>query len=107
MYVLIEKCLSEGKDTVEALVETINSMFEDKVSDKGNLIVLSSVHKSKGLEWSKVYILGREQFMPSPFARQDWQVEQENNLIYVAITRAKSELVEVTMPAKEPKKEGA
>jgi superfamily I DNA/RNA helicase len=103
LYVLIEKCLAEGKNKVTDLVDTINSMFEDKVSDKGNVVVLASVHKSKGLEWSKVYILGREQFMPSPFAKQEWQIEQENNLIYVAITRAKLNLVEVTMPAKEQK----
>jgi ATP-dependent exoDNAse (exonuclease V) beta subunit len=30
--------------------------------------------------------------MPSKYARQAWQLEQETNLQYVAVTRAKSEL---------------
>ena len=31
--------------------------------------------------------------MPHPMARQPWEKVQETNLLYVAITRAKSELV--------------
>lgn len=31
--------------------------------------------------------------MPSKYARQDWQVQQEKNLMYVAYTRAKQTLV--------------
>ena len=33
--------------------------------------------------------------MPSKWARQAWQQAQEINLMYVAVTRAKAELVEV------------
>jgi ATP-dependent exoDNAse (exonuclease V) beta subunit len=40
-------------------------------------------------------ILGREQFMPSQWARQEWQQDQETNLIYVAVTRAQETLVEI------------
>jgi len=49
------------------------------------------VHKAKGLEWLRVFILDRDR-MPSRWARRDWQVQQEENLIYVAYTRAKEEL---------------
>lgn len=31
-------------------------------------------------------------YMPSKWAKRDWQKRQEKNLIYVAITRAKMEL---------------
>jgi ATP-dependent exoDNAse (exonuclease V) beta subunit len=34
--------------------------------------------------------------MPSPWAKQEWEKDQEKNLIYVAITRARHTLVEVT-----------
>jgi ATP-dependent exoDNAse (exonuclease V) beta subunit len=34
--------------------------------------------------------------MPSKWARQEWQMVQEMNLIYVAITRSKGELYNVT-----------
>lgn len=105
MYVLIEKCLADGGTQVEDLVVLIRSMFEEHLDNK-NVVILSSVHKSKGQEWSNVYILGREQFMPSPYAKQPWQEEQEINLIYVAVTRAKMNLIEVIMPPKEEKKHG-
>ena len=58
-------------------------------------LTLSTVHKAKGREWGRVYLLGRNKFMPSKWARQPWQQVQERNLIYVAVTRAKRELVEV------------
>jgi superfamily I DNA/RNA helicase len=35
--------------------------------------------------------------MPSKWARKDWQLQQEDNLQYVAVTRAKSTLVEVSV----------
>jgi ATP-dependent exoDNAse (exonuclease V) beta subunit len=38
--------------------------------------------------------------MPSKFARQDWQREQELHLIYVAVTRAKVDLIEILSPEK-------
>ena len=50
-----------------------------------------TVHKSKGLENSTVYFLCPE-LIPSKFATQEWQIEQEWNLMYVGITRAKQNL---------------
>jgi superfamily I DNA/RNA helicase len=35
--------------------------------------------------------------MPSKYARQDWQMEQERNLMYVAYTRALEELYFITL----------
>lgn len=78
------------------LVSRINDLFED--TEPGSLarhVTLSTIHKSKGREWERVYILGRNKFMPSKFARQQWQMAQETNLAYVAITRAKRWLWEV------------
>lgn len=61
-------------------------------------LTLSSIHKSKGLEWPTVFLLGRNAWMPSPFATLPWMQRQESNLLYVAITRAITHLVEVTVP---------
>ena len=71
------------------------SNADDKTTRK-DLLTLCSVHKSKGLEWERVFLLGRQDFMPSKWAKKDWMQVQENNLIYVGITRAKKDLVEVT-----------
>jgi DNA helicase-2/ATP-dependent DNA helicase PcrA len=80
------------------LVARINDLFEDTEPDSPpRHVILSTVHKSKGREWERVYIYGRNKFMPSKFARQQWQMEQEINLQYVAITRAKLSLWEVSV----------
>jgi superfamily I DNA/RNA helicase len=84
--------LSEGCDTVQCIQDKVERLF----ADGAPTLTLSTVHKSKGREWERVFVLGRHQFMPSPWARQDWQQDQERNLIYVAVTRSKSALTYVT-----------
>lgn len=84
--------LPENNRTISALIEQIERMFSD---DNAGAVVLSTVHKAKGLEWERVYIL-RPDLMPGKFARQPWQVEQEHNLMYVAYTRARQELMFLT-----------
>ena len=54
-------------------------------------IVLSTIHKSKGSEADRVFII-RTDLMPMKTA-QAWQAKQEKNLMYVAYTRAKKELI--------------
>lgn len=93
----MEKCYAENLTLVSDLKALIEGMFsnaDDKTTRK-DLLTLCSVHKSKGLEWERVFLLGREDYMPSKWAKKDWMKVQENNLIYVAITRAKRDLVEV------------
>lgn len=105
LLVMIERAREQKLDRVTDLEAMIAEMFQDNVAGKG-LITLCSAHKSKGLEWDTVYLLGREGLMPSKFAKQAWQVDQEVNLIYVAVTRAKATLIEVTGVVEE-KKEGS
>ena len=79
--------LTEDKRTISALIDSINSLFSD---NGGARVTLATVHKAKGLEWSKVWLLDSAKLMPSKYARQEWQKKQETNLQYVAYTRAKS-----------------
>ena len=85
-------------DSVDEVINVILSLFGDTPEGQNaKSLTLCTAHKSKGREWHRVYLYGRNKYMPSKFARQDWQVVQENNLIYVAVTRSKSELIEVTV----------
>lgn len=77
--------------------QTLEQLFSDYDPNSPPKLTLSSIHKSKGLEWPTVYLLGRNAWMPSPFATQPWMQEQETNLTYVAITRAKETLYEITV----------
>jgi superfamily I DNA/RNA helicase len=96
LRVLIDKQTEEGHNKVESLYDFINALFGDtKDGEKPRGVLLSTVHKSKGREWDRVYILNRELYMPSKWARKPWQIEQENNLLYVAATRAKRELIDI------------
>lgn len=80
----------------------INKLFDDTPEgQKAKRLTLSTVHKAKGREWPTVYLLDRANLMPSPYATQDWQLEQENNLIYVAVTRAQERLIEVVYSSKK------
>ena len=86
-------CFTEDSTTVQDVVNRINAVFSD--NENGG-ILLSSVHKAKGLEADRVFILQPEGAgIPHPMSRSDWQRGQEMNLLYVAITRAKTELVYV------------
>jgi len=75
-----------NSNKVEALIREINLIFSER-AEKGG-ICLSTIHRSKGLESDRVFIVDR-QLMPAKYAKQDWQMEQERNLEYVAYTRAK------------------
>lgn len=66
----------------------LNSIFSDTAAG----ITHMTMHKAKGLEADRVYIL-KPELVPHKLATQDWQLEQENNLMYVAVTRAKMELI--------------
>ena len=79
------------------LFQTLEQLFSDYDPKAPPKLTLSSIHKSKGLEWPTVYLLGRNAWMPSKFATQDWMLDQEHNLTYVAITRAKETLYEITV----------
>lgn len=81
--------LPENGRTIPNLIRRIDALFEDK---GGRVLTLSTVHKAKGQEWNTVAILSPE-LMPSQAARQEWQMEQEKNLMYVAATRAKTNLL--------------
>ncbi len=86
--------------TVAAVLERIKAF----VSAKKNAIKLSTIHRAKGLEENRVFILDYDQL---PFSRQgqrDWEKVQEQNLKYVAITRARAELF-ITASADEVKEE--
>jgi len=57
-------------------------------------VVLSSIHQAKGLEWSRVIVMGLSEgrFPNYRSIATDEGLEEERRLFYVAVTRAKNEL---------------
>lgn len=90
---------TEGMETIEEIKARIEKVFSD-FDDRGKAnpsVLLSSIHRIKGLEAERVFWLGPE-LCPSPYATTPEQMKQEINLIYVAVTRAKQTLIRVPLP---------
>lgn len=74
--------------SVEELKSTVNEIFVEDVEG----IVLCTCHKSKGLEADRVFFLNPD-LIPSEHAKTEKQLYAEHCLKFVAITRARKELV--------------
>jgi DNA helicase-2/ATP-dependent DNA helicase PcrA len=99
-------------DTLAELRQWVAGLFSDETPE--GKTILSSVHRAKGLEAETVVIL-EPQKMPMVFRckscggkpglagckkcggtgvkSKPWEIEQEYNLLYVAVTRSKRELI--------------
>ena len=88
-------CFTNEAQSIAEVVSKIEQMFTNDRTTPG--IMLSSVHKAKGLEADRVFLIEPEgASIPHPMAKSDWQRDQEMNLRYVAITRAAKVLVYVS-----------
>lgn len=106
VLVLIDRAREEGIRDVAGLIQLTTSLFDDRVVDAKNMVTLCSIHRSKGLENPRVFILGLHEIMGRE-CRLPWMTEQEINLQYVAATRAMEELIEVIGIKEEPKQREA
>jgi len=76
-----------AKSTAD-LENYIDSLF----SDAHQPVTLCTIHRAKGLEADRVFII-RPSDLPLTWKGQlSWQLEQEQNLLYVALTRSKQQL---------------
>jgi DNA helicase II / ATP-dependent DNA helicase PcrA len=79
------RVLSVECDNTQCLIDKLKDLFSDE--DDENKIVLTTAHRSKGLERDRVWLL-----------EDTFRAErggQEANCLYVAITRARNELIYV------------
>ncbi len=86
-----------GDKTLENFLETFSlSDDNDRVEESDgtdNAVTLLTVHSSKGLEFSCVFIIGMEhEIFPHARSLGEGNVDEERRLFYVAITRAKEKL---------------
>lgn len=79
----------------------LDKLIERTFGEGGDAVVLSTVHRAKGKEADRVVILYPE-LMPAVYARTAEAVRGEACVQFVALTRAKRDLVFVASPPKEP-----
>lgn len=80
------EAISEGMSKSSEVIDRIKSIFAD---DSVEGICLSTIHKSKGLENNRVFIIREDKMPLKGCMKIEWMRDQEWNLVYVALTRAK------------------
>lgn len=92
--------IAEGASGVSEISSRITAIFQDTVTGSKPAVVLSTVHKAKGLEWSRVYLLSstfnRKRSQSAPPMSEEAEAaraREESNIYYVALTRSKEHLV--------------
>jgi superfamily I DNA/RNA helicase len=81
--------------SLESFTKGVQDLFADEAD---RVVWLSSIHRAKGNEAERVFIV-RPDLLSHPMARTPVQVEQEQNVCYVAYTRANEALYFVGGPA--------
>lgn len=82
----------DWEEQIKAYAEQVEQQAK-KQREKGNGVVISTLHSVKGLEYDRVYIFNvNEGSIPYKKAVLPQQIEEERRLLYVGMTRAKERL---------------
>lgn len=94
------RTLSEWKEHIHKTREKKKELQGRRNEEKKEAISIMTMHSCKGLEFQKVYVPeAAEGIIPYKKAIKLADIEEERRLFYVAITRAKQDLV-ITWPKK-------
>lgn len=86
------RTLAEGLSGVAELEARIEHLFADDAAGNASLVVCSSIHRSKGLEAPRVFVLRSTLVRKGKDGKPVPQAPEEANIEYVAITRAQQTL---------------
>ncbi len=82
------------RPTAGGFLEKIALIQDGDDTERGEQVIVLTVHSSKGLEFENVFIAGFEEgVFPHKRSLEEDHVEEERRLCYVAITRAKKKLL--------------
>ncbi len=90
-----------------ALIQGISAENVLGAEQPDDMLVLSTIHQAKGLEWPVCFVLwlAEGRFPMATAMRQPSDIEEERRLFYVAVTRAGDELY-MTYPVIEETRDG-
>ncbi|WP_421911552.1 ATP-dependent helicase [Marinobacter sp.] len=91
--------------SIDGALEHLKALKKQAGENRQGGALLSTIHRTKGLEWSTVILPGlQEKYLPySPRAQNDPKafLESERRLLYVAMTRTRNQLHLITRPFSE------
>jgi DNA helicase-2/ATP-dependent DNA helicase PcrA len=106
---MLDKCdtlrvfLSDAppNESVARIIAQIEALFDETAQ---GMLTLCSIHRSKGGEWNRVFLMDTEMLGATTTGSKDktrsllpWEMQQRKNLLYVGVTRAMHELYFVTV----------
>lgn len=91
---------AQAMDQRISRIEGLESFIERLYGSEKGAVVLSSIHKAKGLEADYTFVIGYSELQPHRMARSAWAVQQEHNLRYVCLTRGKKSMTFIALPPK-------
>ena len=94
---LFEEYLSKYIESMNIHIPHISLITEDESDTKQKLLLnhvtLTTIHRSKGLEWECCFIIGlNDNMFPLKMHKNDMNLEEERRLFYVAVTRSRNYL---------------
>ena len=85
------------REGIERLLDRVALSSSEGVAADPHRVTLLTLHATKGLEFSRVYVVGAEDFqIPGYYAMQDQredEIQEGRRLLYVGMTRAKDRLI--------------
>ncbi|OPY65872.1 MAG: ATP-dependent DNA helicase PcrA [Syntrophorhabdaceae bacterium PtaU1.Bin034] len=88
--------MAQRYDSLKEFLADVSVDPDKEGPDDSEYVTLSTVHSAKGLEWDKVFLIGLvDGVFPSGrslIENNASDIEEEQRLFYVAVTRAKQEL---------------
>ncbi len=82
-----------GEADASSLLGEVNALARSTRGPDRPGVTLSTLHRSKGLEWDVVFIVGlTDGALPSAFATTSAELAEEERLLHVGVTRARREL---------------
>ena len=89
--ILLRKLESSQETAVLARTNYETEQFQEMLANHPAAPEITTIHKAKGREWEKVILVHNT--LERRFPRRDTEITEERRVFYVAMTRAKSELV--------------
>jgi DNA helicase-2/ATP-dependent DNA helicase PcrA len=95
--------LQDKVETIFAIAEDckyvwqVTKRIQEIFSDKKDGVIFSTIHRAKGSEAKRVYIL-EPKLLPHPMAKTAEAMEEEKHVAFVAMTRSKDEMYFVNGP---------